>query len=71
MAVKIEYRRIGVASLVLDFLEEKARKKGIQHITLEAQEYVKNFYSDRGYSERAGVFLDVGIPHVKMVKELR
>ena len=71
MAVKIEYRRIGVASLVLDFLEEKAREKGIQHITLEAQEYVKNFYSARGYSERGGVFLDVGIPHVKMVKELR
>jgi len=70
MAVKIEYRRIGVASLVLNFLEEKAREKGIQHITLEAQRYVKNFYSDRGYSERGGVFLDVGIPHVKMVKEL-
>jgi len=70
MAVKIEYRRIGVASLVLDFLEEKAREKGIQYITLEAQEYVKQFYSDRGYSERGGVFLDVGIPHVKMEKKL-
>tara|TARA_B100000745_G_scaffold115991_1_gene74889 strand:+ start:210 stop:650 length:441 start_codon:yes stop_codon:yes gene_type:complete len=71
MAVKIEYRRIGVASLVLYFLEEKARKKGIQLITLEAQKYVKQFYSDRGYSEHGGIFLDVGIPHVKMVKELR
>ena len=70
MAVKMEYRRIGIASLVLDFLEEKAQEKGIQHITLEAQEYVKQFYSDRGYYERGGVFLDVGIPHVKMVKEL-
>ena len=71
MAVKLQYRRIGIASLVLDFLEEKARKKGIQNITLEAQEYVKRFYSDRGYSERGKVFLDVGIPHVKMAKELR
>ena len=71
MAVKIEYRRIGVASLVLDFLEEKAREKGIQYITLEAQEYVKQLYSDRGYSERGNIFLEVGIPHVKMVKELR
>ena len=71
MAVKLEYRRIGVASLVLDFLEEKAREKGIQYITLEAQEYVKQFYSDRGYSERGNIFLEVGIPHVKMVKELR
>ena len=70
MAVKLEYRRIGVASLVLDFLEEKAREKGIQYITLEAQEYVKQFYSERGYCERGEVFLDVGIPHVKMVKEL-
>ena len=71
MAVKLEYRRIGVASLVLDFLEEKAQEKGIQYITLEAQEYVKQFYSDRGYSERGNIFLEVGIPHVKMVKELR
>ena len=71
MAVKLQYRRIGIASLVLDFLEEKARKKGIQNITLEAQEYVKQFYSDHGYSERGEVFLDVGIPHVKMSKELR
>ena len=71
MAVKLQYRRIGIASLVLDFLEEKAREKGIQNITLEAQEYVKRFYSDRGYSERGKVFLDVGIPHVKMAKELR
>ena len=71
MSVKLEYRRIGVASLVLDFLEEKAREKGIQYITLEAQEYVKQFYSDRGYSERGNIFLEVGIPHVKMVKELR
>ena len=70
MAVKLEYRRIGVASLVLDFLEEKAREKGIQYITLEAQEYVKQFYSERGYCERGGVFLDVGIPHIKMSKEL-
>ena len=70
MAVKLEYRRIGIASLILDFLEEKARKKGIQNITLEAQEYVKQFYSDRGYSEWGQVFLDVGIPHIKMGKEL-
>ena len=70
MAVKLEYRRIGVASLVLDFLEEKAREKGIQYITLEAQEYVKQFYSERGYCEQGKVFLDVGIPHVKMAKKL-
>ncbi len=70
MAVKLQYRRIGIASLVLDFLEEKARRKGIQNITLEAQEYVKQFYSDRGYSEWGEVFLDVGIPHIKMGKEL-
>ena len=43
MAVKLQYRRIGIASLVLDFLEEKEREKGIQYITIEAQEYVKQF----------------------------
>ena len=70
MAVLTEYRKMGIGGLILNFLEKKALEKNITHITLEAQEYVKKFYSNHGYSERGGVFLEVGIPHIKMIKKL-
>ena len=70
MAVLTEYRKMGIGGLILNFLEKKALEKNITHIILEAQEYVKKFYSNHGYSERGGVFLEVGIPHIKMKKKL-
>ena len=70
MAVLTEYRKMGIGGLILNFLEKKALEKNITHIILEAQEYVKKFYSNHGYSERGGVFLEVGIPHIKMIKKL-
>ena len=70
MAVITEYRNMGIGGLILNFLEKKALEKNITHITLEAQEYVKKFYSNHGYSEQGGVFLEVGISHIKMSKKL-
>ena len=68
MAVRKDYRRFGIGGLVLTYLEEIALNKGITQITLDAQEYVKQFYSDHGYKEQGDIFLEVGIPHVTMVK---
>ena len=68
MAVRKDYRRFGIGGLILTYLEEIALNEGITRITLDAQEYVKQFYSDRGYHVQGDVFLEVGIPHVTMVK---
>lgn len=70
MAVITEYRKIGIGSLIINFLEAKALEKNIKVITLDAQEYVKKFYSNHGYAEQGEVFLEVGIPHIKMKKKL-
>ena len=68
MAVRKDFRRFGVGGLVLTYLEEIAVNEGITRITLDAQEYVKQFYLDHGYQEQGDIFLEVGIPHVTMVK---
>ena len=70
MAVDREWRRHGVGGQILVFLEEQARRKGLTHCLLHAQEYVKAFYTGHGYVERGDVFMEAGIPHVEMVKEL-
>ena len=71
MAVDQEWRRHGVGGKVLLFLEEQGRGQGYTHCLLHAQEYVKAFYAGHGYSERGEVFLEEGIPHVEMVKDLQ
>ena len=70
MAVDLEWRRHGVGGHILAFLEEQARQQGHHQSLLHAQEYVMAFYSNHGYVARGAVFMEAGIPHVEMVKEL-
>ena len=70
MAVDQEWRRHGVGGLILECLEEEARRQGMTGCLLHAQEYVKDFYVGHGYGERGEIFMEAGIPHVEMVKSL-
>ena len=70
MAVDAQWRRKGVGGEILKFLEESARDQGLTHAVLHAQEYVKSFYAAHGYQQHGDTFLEVGIPHVEMRKNL-
>ena len=70
MAVDQQWRRHGVGGKILEFLEDQARQQGLTQCLLHAQEYVKAFYAGQGYGERGQVFMEAGIPHVEMVKQL-
>ena len=70
MAVCLEYRKIGIGGLILDLLEKKAKNKRVKHLTLNTQEYISKFYSNHGYSQKGTVFLEAGIPHIKMDKKI-
>ena len=70
MAVDQPFRRRGVGGLILQFLEEEARSRGVSHCLLHAQEYVKSFYAAHGYQEHGDVFLEANIRHVEMHKGL-
>ena len=70
MAVERDRRRDGIGGRVLAFLEDQGRTLGFRQITLHAQEYVKSFYAQHGYREVGEMFLEEGIPHREMVKDL-
>jgi len=69
MAVDIEYRRQGIGGRLLQFLEDEATAQGVATYILNAQVYVKDFYSAHGYTERGEEFLEADIVHVLMRKE--
>ena len=70
MAVDLAWRRKGTGGRILEFLEATARTEGIGHSVLHAQEYVKSFYAAHGYQEHGDIFLEAGIPHIEMRKDL-
>lgn len=71
IAVLPEYRSRGVGRILVLGLEEDARKAGMNAAILDAQCSAEGFYNKLGYrtiSEEP--FLDAGILHVRMMKDL-
>ena len=69
MAVATRYQRMGIGSLVLEFLEHRARSLGAARIVLEARETAIGFYRKMGYTPTGpGVMLFNRIAHVTMSK---
>ena len=70
MAVLQAHRKDGVGSRLLTALEEEARRRGVERITLHAQLYTLEFYRKYGYQPVGPVFEEAGIPHIEMHKAL-
>ena len=70
MAVAEEVRGRGVGAAVLARLEELARERGIAAVELHAQLHARAFYERAGYRPYGEVYLEAGIEHVSMRKEL-
>lgn len=65
-----EYRGKGVGKAVMKFIERYAKNQKIDKLVLNAQLYVKDFYSNLGYQEVGDIFQEADIDHIKMIKEL-
>lgn len=60
-------RRQGLGTeLMKEGIRVAEEKFGAEHITIEAQLYVRDFYEKLGFVKCSEMFLDVGIPHIKM-----
>lgn len=71
IAVRKKYRGQGVGNQLVQALEAWAKEAGFTKSVLDAQCQAEKFYEKLGYrtiSEEP--FLDAGIPHVRMTKEL-
>jgi predicted GNAT family N-acyltransferase len=65
------HRKYGLGKVVVQALEEMAVKKGFSKAKLHGQTYAQPFYEKLGYAGVAEVFMEEGIPHMLMVKQLK
>ncbi len=66
-----EKRNHGYGKIMMEKIEQYAKEHGVPKLKLNAQLQAIPFYLRIGYKEETGeVFLDAGIPHKTMVKEL-
>ena len=70
MAVSQEVRGQGVGAMVLAFLEQRARDRGMPSVELHAQVHAAGFYDRAGYAPYGEPYLEAGIEHVSMRKAL-
>ena len=70
MAVASSVRGRGIGAAVLAVLEERARARGLRAVELHAQLHALGFYDRYGYVPYTEVYLEAGIEHRSMRKEL-
>lgn len=70
MAVLKDWRGHGVGRALLHTLLDLAARQGLSRVTLSAQTHAVGFYERAGFQVVDEPFMDAGIPHRKMVKEL-
>ncbi len=66
VAVLAELRGLGYGRLVMLALQDLARERGVEVVTLAAQLHAVGFYEKLGYVAHGPVFLDAGIQHRAM-----
>lgn len=64
------YRKFGLGKVIIKALEEVAEKEGVSKIKLHGQKHAEGFYNKLGYQTSSSVFMEDGIPHILMIKDL-
>lgn len=70
LAVLKEYRNQGIGTKLLSDILYKAEQMNITRVFLNAQVDAEKFYKNHGFVSKGEVFMDAGIPHIKMTKKL-
>ncbi len=70
MAVLADWRRHGAGTEILAALMRLAGADGHRRVVLHAQRSVAGFYRKSGFVETGAAFMEAGIAHVPMEKEL-
>jgi predicted GNAT family N-acyltransferase len=65
-----EARNTGAGKAIMNAIESYALKKDIHKLKLNAQTHAIRFYAGLGYEVASEEFMDAGIPHKTMVKEI-
>lgn len=64
------YRKFGLGKVIIQTLEEITKDKEIDRVKLHGQTQAEGFYKKLCYQTSSNVFIEDGIPHILMIKEL-
>ncbi len=70
VAVSEAYQGKGVGKQLVAFCESLCTSMGFKQIELNAREVALQFYLSQSYEQIGEQFLEIGIPHFKMIKNL-
>jgi predicted N-acetyltransferase YhbS len=70
MAVRPELQGQGVGARLVRELEAELSRRGFTHVHLHARAQVVPFYERLGYAVYGDAFVEVGIPHRHMQRDL-
>ena len=66
MAILKPFRRKGIGSRIIAFLNKELRNRQINQVFLHAQYPIVAFYKSCGFKESGSPFWEAGIRHIKM-----
>ncbi|WP_160726042.1 GNAT family N-acetyltransferase [Bacillus sp. USDA818B3_A] len=64
------YRNFGLGKIIIKALEEIAEEQGVSQVKLHGQTHAEGFYQKLGYRTSSDIFMEDGIPHILMLKEI-
>ncbi|MDM5197217.1 GNAT family N-acetyltransferase [Fictibacillus enclensis] len=64
------FRKFGLGKVIIKALEDIAAEQGSSRVKLHGQTQAEGFYHKLGYQTSSDVFMEDGIPHLLMTKEL-
>lgn len=70
IGVRRDLRGNGIGRKIVDYAEIVGRKSGYSKFFLIAQSYAKGFYRKMGYTTEGEEFIEAGITHCKMTKNM-
>ncbi len=70
VAVAVDARRRGVGRLLVGESEARARREGWTRLVLHARRDAEAFYARLGYQAVGEPYVEIGLAHVTMTKEL-
>lgn len=70
MAVAADQQGKGVGAAIVRHAEEYARAQGFSKLVMNARDTARGFYEKLGYEVEGDLFIEVGIRHYKMWKNL-
>jgi predicted GNAT family N-acyltransferase len=70
IAVLPQWREQRLGTAIMETLLAEASAQGLSRVDVDAQTQAMPFYRSLGFVEQGEVFMDAGLPHIKMTLEL-